>query len=216
MKTIVVTLNINNYEPAITAITYPKIKAWCLKIDADFAVIDKIKYGKTAVLEKFQIVDYAKGYDFAWFIDSDALVSIDNPPWHEMVGRDLVLFCGMDMTLRWKMNDYFRRCRNWKGSACTWLVGCSSWTIEDLWRLPDDYDWSVSQIYPLKQETRKGDGTLIDDYTLSSNIARFGLHCMTLNEIQQGMNIKHKFFHHLYNLSSEAKLESIKEANDTL
>jgi hypothetical protein len=66
----------------ITALTFPLIKAYCNKIDADFYVISERKFPewKSVTYEKCQIYQLAKDMENDWniFIDADAVVHPDS------------------------------------------------------------------------------------------------------------------------------------------
>ena len=76
MKKTLFTLNINNYEPDITALTFPLMKRYAEKIEADFHVITERKITTTefAGLEKFQIYELGREMKNDWniFVDPDA------------------------------------------------------------------------------------------------------------------------------------------------
>jgi hypothetical protein len=222
MKTVVCTLNIGNFEPEITAITYPRFKALCHKWGAEFFEINEPKYNYPSItMEKFQVVDIWEQTkaDYVWFFDADTLVSTDNPPWHELIGRDIVLFNGLDFSpLRWKLDKYALRCREWRRSACTWCVGSSSWNIPDLWQLPTEpWDELMANIFPLKAETdfyteHEHKNCLIDDFLLTRNMNKFNLKAMTIIDIAKEFGMGNHFFHHQYLNDSADKLAGIKEA----
>lgn len=217
-KIALVTLNIGNFEPELTAITYPRFKAWAHKIGADFIEItEKRINGPTTICEKFQIPEVSKNYEWTYFLDADALISVNTPPWHEMVGRDTVLFNGTDFFMRWQMDHYFRRHREWQKSACTWNVVCSEWTRDDLWRVPEEgWEAAIEKITVLTIENLKSAASLLDDYLLSRNIARYGLHVETIIKICAQFNVGNSWYWHAYNVPSEQKLKGMLEAAKTI
>ena len=71
MKKLVITLNINNYEPNITELTLPYMRKYSEKIGADFRIITERKYPQYSLnYEKFQLYDIAADYDWTIFFDA--------------------------------------------------------------------------------------------------------------------------------------------------
>jgi hypothetical protein len=173
------TLNIDNYAPEITQTTYPYIKAWAHKIGADFQQITERKWPDApATYEKLQLHWLGQDYDWNIYIDSDALVHPDmfDPTRH--IYPDTVMQYGHDLIgTRFRDNKYFRRDTR-QISSCNWFTVASSDCL-DLWHPLDDMNIqeALGEIRPqLKEIDTCSDGHLIDDYVLSRNIARYGLH----------------------------------------
>jgi O-methyltransferase len=108
------TLNIANYAPEITALTYPLIERYAEKIGADFYVIDERQYpGWPVVYEKLQIHRLAREHGREWilYFDSDALVHPDLFDVTEHLPKDTVMHNGVDLAgNRWAQYDrFFRR-----------------------------------------------------------------------------------------------------------
>jgi hypothetical protein len=113
IKKTIFTLNVDDYDPDITAITYPLIKKYAHKIRADFHTITERKSpDRPPVYEKLQIYDLAREMDLDWaiYLDSDALVHPDMFDITEFIGKDTVCHNGSDMANnRWRYDNYFRR-----------------------------------------------------------------------------------------------------------
>lgn len=224
MKKLLVTLDIGDYLPEITKITFPMMRTWAHKIGAEFRIITervltKEGDGKPLNYEKFQIKEIAEQYDWTYFLDSDAFIHPDTPDWPEMAGdKSLVYFSGLDnRTARFRASIYSRRSASNAG-ACTWNVICSDWT-SDLWTAPKDYEAAVKNITPIWDECKSGYCShthLIDDYQLSENIARFGLKVRTINDICREMNLPLSSYHHLYNCDPYTKLKAIRGRLDEM
>lgn len=191
------TLNIDGYEPQITGLTHPLMRGFCEKIGAEFYVIDSRKFPDWPVTyEKMQIYELARERkdDWAWFLDSDALVSPEMFDVTDHLKKDTVAHNASDMAgLRWSYDDYFRRDGRNFGS-CNWCSIASDWCL-DLWRPLDDLtlDQALANIHPRIGEKNSGfcdTRHLIDDYTLSRNIAKFGLKATTLAEMCLGLGWK--------------------------
>ena len=220
MRKALVTLNIGNYLPEITRLTYPFFKIYSNKIKADFIEITERQWPHIPIpnYEKFQLHEISGNYDYTYFIDCDAWISPDTPDWAELVGdKSVVLFNGVDNRLdRFSASNYSRRSGSRIG-ACTWNVICSDWTGPDLWTPPDDFESACNEISLLWCEAKTGNckrDHLIDDYQLSENIARYGLKVQTINGILEKMNRAPNHYCHLYNCPAHEKLVAIRARLD--
>lgn len=217
------TLNVGDYEPRIRELTYPLIHAWADKIGADFVQITERKRPNWAVtIEKFQVAELAKerGDEWSLFIDADTLINPEMFDITEHLDRDTVAHNGKDMAgIRWTYDNYFRRDGRNIGS-CTWFVIASSWTVEDLWRLPElTPEEALKNIHITIQEHNGGHCQaehLIDDYTLSRNIARFGLKFDTISEVCGRLGWKQPdgrgfspFLWHKYSMPNDQKVHEM-------
>jgi hypothetical protein len=215
-KTIFV-LNIDNYEPEITKLTYPFLKKYADKIEADIYQINKRKFpGFPVVYEKLQIYELAQQMENDWniYIDSDAFVHPDTPDITDLVSKDTVLHNGKDFsTLRFRPDRFFLRDGRHFGS-CNWLTMASDLCI-DLWKPLDDLtlEEAVANIFPIGEElnTVITPEHLIDDYTLSRNIAKFGLKATTLRDAFTQLGNPGDFFWHEYQINGAQKVEGLKE-----
>lgn len=214
-------LNIGDYAPELTSITYPHIEYYADRIGADIFTIDDRKFPEWDMdYEKLQIYEIARKRrdDWAIYIDSDALVHPELPDLTELIPRDTVAHNGSDFApIRWRYDDYFRRDGRHIGS-CNWFAVASSWCL-DLWRPLDDLTFAqaVENITLTADEKRSGVLTrehLVSDYALSRNIARFGLKFMTLGQLWESLHMRPEFFFHLYTVPVEEKIRQINEALD--
>lgn len=217
MKKTIYLLNVGDYQPEITKLTYPFIDLWATKIGADVHVIKSRKFPEWDMdYEKLQIYDLAESRDDDWsiYIDSDALVHPDTPDFTELIPKDMVAHHGVDFApYRFKYDDIFRRDGRHIGS-CNWFAMASDWT-RDLWKplkmLPDE---AYEQINIINVERLVGlpKEHLVSDYALSHNIAEYGLKFTTIKEVltnfKQPDNV---YFHHIFCVSEEEKLKSIKQ-----
>lgn len=223
VKKTVYTLNIGNYAPEICALTYPLMQAYARKIGADFHVIKERKFpGWPVVYEKLQIYQLGRehGNDWNIFIDSDALINPEMFDVTEHLQKDTVCHNGRDMAgIRWRYDQYFRRDGRHIGS-CNWFTIASDWCL-DLWHPLEDLtlEEAAANINITIGERNSGFCArehLVDDYTLSRNIARFGLKVETLIELcgklgwrapgGQGVS---PFLFHKYTISNEQKVEEM-------
>jgi hypothetical protein len=215
-------LNIGNYAPEITELTYPYVVRYAKKIDAEIYEITERKFpGWPVVYEKLQIHEIAQHEtktDWHIYIDSDALIHPETIDFTDHVTPDTVIETGFDRApVRWRYDYYFKRDGRNIG-CCNWFTIASKWCL-DLWRPIDDMtvEETLENIYPTvhEQNTVITREHLIDDYTLSRNIARFGLKFKTTKDICDGMGLTEaNFFMHQYTISIEEKIELIKKTID--
>ena len=190
-KKTVFTLNIGDYAPELCELTYPYLRQYASKIDAEFYVIKDRKFPDFPVTyEKLQIKELMKEMksDWAIYIDSDALVHPDLFDVTNHVGKDTVMHWGKDLASnRWKYDEYFLRDGRNIGS-CNWFTVASDWCL-DLWTPLDiSFDEAVKNINLIQLEKNAGvfdSSHLIDDYVVSRNIARYGLKVKTYKELCQ-------------------------------
>lgn len=210
-------LNIDQYAPEITALTYPLIRFYAHKIGATIEEITERKFPDWPVVyEKLQIYERAKANRSDWhiYIDSDALVHPEAIDFTNVIGKDTILHHGCDMAaVRWVYDDYFRRDGRHFGS-CNWFTIASDWCL-DLWKPLDiPLAEAVARIYPTVNElnTVVTADHLIDDFTLSRNIARYGLKATTVIDLMKALfPIDAGFFWHSYTEPIAQKAASMKK-----
>ena len=219
-KKTIFTLNVDGYAPEITALTYPLIEAYAEKIGADFHIIGERKFPEWPVTyEKLQIFELAQQMKNKWniYIDSDALVHPDTPDLTSLLPRNTVAHFANDFApVRWKSDRFFQRDGRHLGSG-NWLAVASDLCV-DLWRPLDDLIMTeaIANIYPTVPERVSGlvnRSHLIDDYTLSRNIARFGLKFDTFRKIfiEAGFKDGGNFFYHHYLFPTDQKVVEMRK-----
>lgn len=217
MKTAVASLYINDFSPEIRDICVPLQRRWAEKIRADYHLITEPKLNLGwPTLEKFQVFDFFEEYEYVYFLDVDAMIRPDAWDFQQNVAPHTVLFWGYDFANRWYRDDYFLRDGRMV-SACTWCVGCPR-SCRDLWTIPTDLSLQemISRIHPILGElcsvVHTQPVSLIDDYILSRNIAKYGLKVARLtdlfNRIGHG---KIDYFFHEYTISREEKITKMQE-----
>lgn len=217
IKKTVFTLSVDNYSPQITELTYPLIKQYADKIGAEFYVISERKYPDMPVTyEKLQIYDLGRemGNDWNIFFDSDTLVHPETIDFTTQIDKSTVMHNGWDMaSVRWKYDNTFLRDGRNIGS-CNWCAIASDWCL-DLWHPLDiSYEEALDNIYPTPLELKSGITRehLIDDYTLSRNIARFGLKFKSISDLLKERGLEgSSFFWHQYTIPVEEKVISLKK-----
>ncbi len=218
IKKTIYTLNIGDYAPEITALTYPLMEAYAKKIGAEFYIIRERKLPEWDIdFEKMQIFELGRqmGNDWNIFFDSDTLIHPDLMDITQHLPKDTVAQNDHDIAdNRFVYDAYFLRDGRHIGSA-GWFNIASDWCL-DLWHPLEDLtpEEAYSRIHLTQLEANGGifdKRHLITDYALSRNIARFGLKYTTLRKILQELGYQNPLFlWHMYNVSDEAKLEMMK------
>jgi hypothetical protein len=213
------TLNIDNYAPELCELTYPLLLAYAKKMGADFQIINERRFPEMPVVyEKLQIFYLGRGNDWNVYIDSDAVIFPDMFDVTERIPKDTVAHYSRDNCInRFKPNEFFRRDGRDIGSA-NWFTVASDWCM-DLWH-PLSYDHSQhdcpalirASIRPIVTERQAGivPEHLIDDYTLSLNIARYGLKFTTVSEIMKRSNDQGVYAWHTHRMPLEKKLAQVR------
>ncbi|MCX6701737.1 MAG: class I SAM-dependent methyltransferase [Candidatus Zambryskibacteria bacterium] len=216
LKKTIFTLNVDGYAPEITELTYPLIKRYAEKIGADFHIISERKSPHLPpVYEKLQIYDLGRkmGNDWNIYIDSDAIVHPDFFDVTNFIKKDTVVHNGADMANnRWRYDKYFIRDGRNIGS-CNWFAIASDWCL-DLWHPSDiSFEEARENIFPTQNETNTiiTPDHLIDDYTLSRNIAKYGLKFKTVVQIMQEINDAGNYLWHAYTIRAEDKVKEIRK-----
>lgn len=210
-------LNIGDYAPELTALTYPSIYAYADRIRAEVHVIRERKFSEWPLTyEKLQIHELAKANhdDWAIYVDSDTLIHPDLPDVTELLPMNVVAHNAADFApIRWSYDDYFRRDGRNIGSA-NWFAVASRWCL-DLWRPLDDLtpEQAIDRIHLTLAESKwMKPEHLVDDFALSRNIARFGLKVTTLNDILAAAGqAGSEFFYHQYLMDIDTKVKEVKE-----
>ena len=217
LKKTVFTLNVNDYAPEIRAITYPLLKYWAHKIGAEFFEINVRRFPEWPVpYEKFQIYFLAQEMENDWniYLDADTLVHPGTPDWTLYLGKDTIAQHGSDVaSIRLRYNQYMMRDGRNYGSA-GWFTIASDWCL-DLWHpaiiTPEE---AINSCFPTHQEANAGIKAehLVDDYIMSSNIARFGLKTKKLTDLRKQIGLGDLALHsHAFMMSNEEKVRLLTE-----
>lgn len=219
MKKTIYLLNIDNYAPEITEVTYPFIEMYAEKIGAQIVQITERKFPEFApVYEKLQIFELEKTRKSDWiiYIDSDALIHPDLFDITEQIGKDTVFQVGTDFSpMRFKKNKYMLRDGRNIGT-CNWFTVFSDLTL-DLYN-PDigmSKDEIIEHCFPTLEEKRVFDRThLVDDYIIATNVAKYGLKYKNWKQLQDEKGVSGFFFFHQYLCSKEQKVIDLKKVAD--
>ena len=210
LKKTVYTLCVNDYEPEITAITFPFMEAYAKKIHADFHVITNRIYPEAPpAYEKLQIYDLSVKHENDWniFFDADALIHPEFFDVTAVLNKDMTVSNGTDFVPhRFRPNEYFMRDGRMIGKG-NWLAIASDW-CRDYWRpLDTPFSEAIKDIFPTVDETNFGitPEHLLDDYTISMNISRFGLKHQLISDLEY---VGHRpgLLAHQYLMPSEQKV----------
>lgn len=214
-KKIIFLLNIDNYAPEITEITYPLIKKYAEKIGAEIIEITERKFPEMSpVYEKFQIYELCKQNPADWYlyIDSDCLVHPDLFDITEQIDKDTVFQNGSDFSpSRFKKNKHMIRDGRNIGT-CNWFTVFSDLCV-DLFN-PDigmSYEEILDHCFPTNAETFVFDRThLVDDYILATNVARYGFKYKNFTDLPH--KAQGEWFCHEYLIPKEMKVAKLAEA----
>lgn len=216
MTKTVYTLIVDSYAPSVTALTLPHMRRYAEKIGARFHVITDRKFPDfPPVYEKLQIHELGRGNDWNIFFDADVLVHPDLFDVTEHLPKDTVMHWRNDLAgNRWTYDRFFRRDGRHIGSG-NWFTVASDWCL-DLWKPLDDLTLAEAarNIHPTIRERNFGiqPGHLIDDYTLSRNIAKFGLKFRHFEDLLKDVgHAGETYFFHNYLLTEEEKVKGIEE-----
>lgn len=209
------TLNIDNYQPEITKLTYPFIQNYADKIGANFVLISERKFPDYPMMyEKLQIYELGKENDWNIYVDSDCLIHPDLFDITEVLPKNTVMTYGADFANgRFKYDNYFRRDGRNIGAGNFFTV--ASDLCKEIWEPIDDIDTqdAINNIYMTSLEKSLGHkpGYGIDDYVISRNIAKYGLKYKTFLDILNDLNRPNaEFFFHDHLVKTDKKLEQIR------
>ena len=219
-KKVVYTLNINNYSPEINKLTYPFLKKYADKIQADFYVITERKFPDYPIpYEKFQIYNLVQEQKRDWiiYIDSDALVHPDTFDVTEILPQNTVMTCrSMFAPVQFRYDRFFKRDgRNIY--AGNWFTVASKLCI-DIWRPLDDItkEEAIGNIFPsiVERNSDVVSSHLLDDYVISRNIAKYGLKYTTFIKMLEDNGKPGEFLFHEYLYTEKEKIDNLNKVLD--
>ena len=216
IKKTLYTLNIDNYAPELTAITFPLMKKYADKIGAEFYVIDQRIITKDrpelpCVLEKLQIYNLGREHQNDWnlFFDADTMIHPQMYDPTSVVTKDITIsgYSSDFIPVRFRPDEYFLRDGRMIGKG-NWCGIASDWCL-DYWHPLDDisYEEAFEHIYPTVDETTTvvTREHLIDDFIVSRNIARYGLKHILLTDVGKNFNHEPHYLAHQYLMPIEQK-----------
>ena len=173
------------WQPALCDITLPNLKAYADRLHADFCVLTERRFPDWPVVcEKQQIYELGKHYDWNISIDADMLVhpDIDDfTAWHPATHVGNWWFYDIRHFFHAESDPYFIRDDRYYGIVeC--LVATSRFT-HDLWEpLPGRFE-------DYKHVMKDPNQWRIGEYTLSRNLAKYGLKISGM--LRRGANMYH-------------------------
>lgn len=217
MRKIVYTLNVDGYQPEISALTRPLIKRWTKKIGAEYREItDRCHLGFPVVFEKFQIWQLAQRFQADWhiYVDLDCAIHPNFIDFTEYLHKDTVTcFKTEPATYKYKSDHFFRRDGRFIGVG-SFLIACSDWCL-DLWHPTDlTYAEILERVTATTEELENGidSSHLGEEFVVSRNIAKYGLKFKPVIQIQQEIGIpmaNHCW--HAYRVAEEVKLQKLQD-----
>ncbi len=222
IKKAIFTLCIDGFDEEVTDISFPLLKEYARKINAEFIPITERKFPEWPITyEKLQIYKIGQEMENDWniYLDVDALIHPDMIDFTAIIQKDTVMHFGSDFaSQRWKYDRYFLRDGRNIGSG-NWFTIASDWCI-DLWHPLDPSDLTLEEalanIRPLVVEASCkvfNPEHLIDDYILSRNIAKYGFKFTTVRELLEDLkrpNLQGCAWHQ-YLIEREAKVIEMKK-----
>jgi hypothetical protein len=172
-------LNIGNFFPELTELTYPTIEVFAKKIKADINIITERKLSSDNILvEKLQIYEDGKNYDYNMFLDLDLLIHplcynpfVNIPKFH-VAFKD-----SHDADKVFVKDKYFE-----KDGRNVGVSSCCVFTTRDthhIWKPIEEL--SLEQINKNIIQDRKN----VDEYTLSRNLAKYNIKYIEPYPIEQ-------------------------------
>lgn len=175
MKKALVTTRVENYRPELCAYTMPNLKRYADAVGADFIEITERQFPKFhPAYEKLQVHEIARHYDKTLLVDADMIIHPRLPSLIDSIPVDTVALWQQyaikhsSLTLWETAGDpYFMRDgRNLGVVGC--LVGCTRSTYDVFEPLPDTCE-------SVQMQDKIYRPAIIDEYTMSRNVARYGL-----------------------------------------
>lgn len=200
MLKIIHILNINNFFPEMFALTMPLIRQYAEKIHADLNIITQRKFPEWPVTyEKTQIHELGKDADYNILFDADLIINPVSPDVTEIVPFYAVGLQGIyEADQMFTVNDYFVRDMRKIGVCGNFMVTT---------RYTHDF-WTPLEMSLEQAKTNLGRHWILDEFTFSRNIARYGLKVVRLDE-------KEEYFYHIgtqpYYLQSGEWIEETDE-----
>lgn len=161
-------LNIGNYFPELTQLTFPTIERWAEKIDAEVLYITERNWPNWPLLtEKLQIYELGKNADWNILIDADILISpkIPDISFNNFSEKSVIAKDAYEADKQLKTDKIFTDDgRNIGISGC--FVATSK-TSHELWKpITDEMD--LNTVCENILQERK----IVDEYSISRNFAK--------------------------------------------
>jgi hypothetical protein len=214
MKKVIFTLNVNDYSPEITELTFPLMRYYARKIGAQFRVITERKFPEWPVVcEKLQCGQLAGDADWVIFFDADTLIHPECLDFTALSPNDVVLHNARDMAnLRHQYDEVQTKDGRHLGT-CGWFTMAPKKCF-GIWDPPDlPMDEIIRRCLPTLPELAFGMAPehLADDFNMSRNIARHGYKHDTVLELMKRLGYDWSWFWHAYLIPTSEKVRQMRE-----
>jgi hypothetical protein len=157
---------VDNYQPEISAVTLPMLKAYAKKIGAEFTVITERKYPEfPPTYEKMQVYELGKNNDVNLLIDADMYVTEDMYDVTEVVPEGVVgSWMEYDPWITIKKDEYLKLDGTDRIPATNFLV---------VWAGQHE-TWKPLVMLPTVALSRMKRPFVVDEYCVGRNIKQHG------------------------------------------
>lgn len=173
MKKKVFVLRTPDYRPDLCRFTIPTIKAYAAKIGAEYHEITDRQHPELPItFEKLRIYYYGSKSDWNLLIDADIMIRPDLPDVTQYLPPNAVATAfGFDASTMFEPNRFFLRDGRNIGLVGNFVVVPK--LVHEVWNFKEAMYPEDLEEKPLSTWTRRD--FIIDEYVLSSNLAKFGL-----------------------------------------
>lgn len=213
MKKTIFTLDVGDYEPEITEITFPFMRFYANKIGADFVVLKERRFPEWPILfEEFQIRDHFDGLDWAIFMDADTFVHPECIDYTMYIPEGTVCPAKADMGASIHHDETLV-----KGGSVR-LGGFLTIAPKEcfgIWDLPEEsLEEILEKCTPTMWEARHGMNPrhMPEEFVLSRNIAKYGYKVMPSDKINAQLGLPGtSWFWHKHVIPNAQKVHELKE-----
>ena len=171
MKKLIHCVYINDFFPELWKLTLPTIKQYAYNIGAELNIITERKFPQWHInYEKIQVYQDGKNADANFLIDADILIHKDFPDFSSGITfpHHIAFNDNYHASTKFHIKDNINFLRDGRDVGIASNAVISFKSTHDIWTPLDITPQEGKQI----THVREGD---IDEYTLSNNMARFGL-----------------------------------------
>lgn len=162
-------VNIDNFFPELWKMTYPTIKEYADRINANLNIITTRQYPQFHInYEKMQVWEDGEAYEWNFLVDADVLIHKDFPDFSTIVPEHHVGFNdNYYASEKFNIDNYAEFLRDGRNVGIASNAVITHWTTHDLFK-PEVTPWERQNVCKVRQ----GD---IDEFNLSFNLAKYGL-----------------------------------------
>lgn len=161
-------VNIDNFFPELWKMTYPTIKEYADRINANLNIITTRQYPQFHInYEKMQVWEDGEAYKWNFLVDADVLIHKDFPDFSTIVPEHHVGFNdNYYASEKFNIDNYAEFLRDGRNVGIASNAVITHWTTHDLFK-PEVTPWEMQNVCKVRQ----GD---IDEFNLSLNLAKYG------------------------------------------